>query len=173
MSDERPEVAIYRPWALTVGGSEGIGAALARQLADRGFNLVLTARKLDPIHMLVDELVSTGVEVRYASIDVNQHDALERTPILIEDNEGGLRRYTAGARQACDAQPRPPHQRGARLRGGCARDAGVGPRQALLFLGGKPNIGFAARRSRVADRGELIRTAGTPRRRDIARSGAR
>ena len=35
----------YGPWALLVGGSEGVGAAMARKLAERGLNLVLVARK--------------------------------------------------------------------------------------------------------------------------------
>jgi NAD(P)-dependent dehydrogenase (short-subunit alcohol dehydrogenase family) len=38
----------------------------------------------------------------------------------------------------------------------------------LLFLGGEPNIKVATLRSRITDRGELIRTAGTPRRENIA-----
>ena len=35
----------HGPWALIVGGSEGIGEELARKLAAKGINLVLVARK--------------------------------------------------------------------------------------------------------------------------------
>ena len=35
----------HGPWALIVGGSEGIGEALAMKLGERGINSVLIARK--------------------------------------------------------------------------------------------------------------------------------
>ena len=34
---------------MVLGGSEGVGAAFARQLAEAGFSLVLVARKPDPL----------------------------------------------------------------------------------------------------------------------------
>jgi NAD(P)-dependent dehydrogenase (short-subunit alcohol dehydrogenase family) len=35
----------YGPWALVAGASEGVGAAYARAMADRGLNVVLLARR--------------------------------------------------------------------------------------------------------------------------------
>jgi NAD(P)-dependent dehydrogenase (short-subunit alcohol dehydrogenase family) len=35
----------YGPWALVAGASEGVGAAYARALAERGVNVVLLSRR--------------------------------------------------------------------------------------------------------------------------------
>ena len=41
----RPFAVAYGPWALVAGGSEGLGAAFAHELARRGLHLVLVARR--------------------------------------------------------------------------------------------------------------------------------
>ncbi len=46
----------YGPWALITGGSEGLGAEFARQIAARGMNLVLVARRLDVLQALCSEV---------------------------------------------------------------------------------------------------------------------
>ena len=66
----------YGPWALITGGSEGVGAAAARQLAADGFKLVLVARKPGPLEDLKAELEASGAEVRIKSVDLAADDAL-------------------------------------------------------------------------------------------------
>ena len=39
-----PDLVTYGPWALIAGGSEGVGAEFATQLADDGFNLGILYR---------------------------------------------------------------------------------------------------------------------------------
>ena len=87
----------YGPWALIIGGSEGVGAGFARLLAADGFKLVLVARKQGPLDELAAELRGSGAEVRTLSADLSKHDVLERVRDLTDDIEVGLLVYNAGA----------------------------------------------------------------------------
>lgn len=87
----------YGPWALVIGGSEGVGAAFARLLADDGFKLVLVARKQAPLDDLAAELRARGTEVRIVSADLSRPDVLEKVRATTDDIEIGLLIYNAGA----------------------------------------------------------------------------
>ncbi len=87
----------YGPWALVVGGSEGVGAEFARQLAMDGFKLVLTARKPEPLQELKAELEAKGAEVRVVSADLKKSDVLDIVRKATDDVEIGLLVYNAGA----------------------------------------------------------------------------
>lgn len=87
----------YGPWALIIGGSEGVGAAFARLLAADGFKLVLVARKQGPLDDLATELRGRGAEVRVLSADLSQPDVLATVRRVTDDIEVGLLVYNAGA----------------------------------------------------------------------------
>lgn len=87
----------YGPWALIAGGSEGLGASFAHNLADAGINLILVARRQEPLEKLSDELRSKHkIQVRTLAIDLNQSDMLERISEVTNDVEVGLLIFNAG-----------------------------------------------------------------------------
>jgi short-subunit dehydrogenase len=64
----------YGPWALVAGASEGIGAAFARALAKEGINLILVARRSEPLIQLAGEL---AVQTREVTADLSTQDGIE------------------------------------------------------------------------------------------------
>ncbi len=68
----------YGTWALIAGASEGLGAAYAKALAERGMNLLLVARRRAPLNQLAEHLRGTfGVEVRCCEGDLADPAFLE------------------------------------------------------------------------------------------------
>jgi len=88
----------YGPWALVAGASEGIGAAFATELARRGLDLVLVARRSAPLEELAASLrASFGVQVRVAPIDLASPSLLDELRAATVGLEIGLLVYNAAA----------------------------------------------------------------------------
>ena len=85
----------YGPWALVAGASMGIGEAFSRQLAARGLNLILAARRPAPLEGLAAELRNQGVEVRVVPLDLGRAELLEELRPEIAGLEIGLLVYNA------------------------------------------------------------------------------
>lgn len=81
----------YGPWALLLGGSEGIGEHIARRLAAVGINIILVARKPEPLAETSAMLRATyGVEVRTIELDISRPDMLERIREVTDGLEVGF-----------------------------------------------------------------------------------
>ena len=71
--------------AVVTGGTSGIGAAFARNLAARGYDLVLVARSTDRLQSMATELRATGRNVELISADLSDRDDVNRVAARLED----------------------------------------------------------------------------------------
>lgn len=86
----------YGPWAVVAGASEGIGAEFARQLGQRGLNVLLIARRAT----VLDEVASSiraqhEVEVRTAALDLSDPALPEKLGAATAGIDVGLLVYNA------------------------------------------------------------------------------
>src|SRR5689334_10250659 len=90
--------AQFGPWALVAGGSDGTGEAFARELARRGLDVVLLARRAEVLERVASELTAE-FGVRTATIVADLTDP-EIGPIVergLAGREVGLLVVNAGA----------------------------------------------------------------------------
>jgi uncharacterized protein len=81
----------YGAWALVAGASEGLGAAYARALASGGMDLVLAARRRDPLEALAEEIRGDfHVEVRCCDGDLASAEFLDTLRTQCSDLDLGL-----------------------------------------------------------------------------------
>lgn len=89
-------VSRYGPWALVAGASEGLGEQFGRQLAARGLNLVLVARRQELLQALAKDVAETsGAEVRALVLDLARPEALSEIEAATADLEVGMLVYNA------------------------------------------------------------------------------
>ncbi len=64
--------------ALVTGASSGLGAGFARALAGAGAELVLAARRMEPLEALAGEIAAAGGKAVAVSMDVTSAQSVER-----------------------------------------------------------------------------------------------
>jgi short-subunit dehydrogenase len=88
----------YGPWALVAGASDGLGAAFAKGLAERGVNVVLLARRQQVLDQVAAEIESgSSAQTRTLAIDLAQPGAATSIAKATADLEIGFLAYCAGA----------------------------------------------------------------------------
>jgi uncharacterized protein len=88
----------YGPWALVAGASDGLGAAFAAGLAERGVNVVLLARRQEMLDRVAAEINSrTPIETRTLAVDLAERGAASAIADATRDLEIGFLVYCAGA----------------------------------------------------------------------------
>ena len=94
---DKPFLDRYGPWALVTGASSGIGAGFAEELAARGLNLVLAARRTDRMEQLGRRLEAEhGVVVRVIASDLADPAGPARLAAACADLDLGLVVSNAG-----------------------------------------------------------------------------
>ena len=131
----------YGPAALVAGASEGIGAAFARELARRGLDLVLVARRLEPLEALAREIAAfAAVKVRCMPLDLARADAAAELLRQTGEQDVGLVVYNAALAPGGEFLDIPLAQQLAALdvntRGPLALAHGFGQRMASRGRGG-------------------------------------
>lgn len=87
----------YGPWAVVTGASDGIGLEIARDLAARGLNLVLVARRGEKLVDVADEIKrSASVDTRVIAADLGKPDDVGRVLRETRDLDVGLLVASAG-----------------------------------------------------------------------------
>jgi short-subunit dehydrogenase len=96
------KINIKNQWALVTGASTGIGLEIARQLAEKGYHLILVARSEDKLKNLANELqnneASKEIQIQIFPADLSIPNAAEKlvqklnaadlSPTLLINNAG-------------------------------------------------------------------------------------
>lgn len=76
--------------AFVTGAASGIGAAVARQLAQRGAKVVVADLKLEAGQKIVDEIVAAGGTAVAVAVDVGRAEQVEQAVKFTVDTYGAL-----------------------------------------------------------------------------------
>ena len=87
------------PTTLITGASSGLGAEMARQLADRGWDLALAARRIERLEGLRDEILARHPDrrVELRALDVTDDDAVFTVFRAFRDDFGTIDRVVVNA----------------------------------------------------------------------------
>jgi NAD(P)-dependent dehydrogenase (short-subunit alcohol dehydrogenase family) len=76
--------------ALVTGASRGIGAAIARLLAEQGAHVIVSSRKLDGCRVVVDEISAAGGSAEALVCHIGDMEDIEQTFVTLRERHGRL-----------------------------------------------------------------------------------
>lgn len=87
----------YGPWAIVTGASAGLGEHYARQLAQRGLNVLIVARRLERLESLAAELCAKHkVEIECLALDLTAAESIGVLQTACDSKDIGLLINNAG-----------------------------------------------------------------------------
>ena len=91
MSSSQAFKSKYGPWALVTGAARGLGAEFARQIGNKGLNLVLVDIRAEEMKQVAEEVrQSTAVQVKTVITDLYRREFIEAVRGETEGVEIGL-----------------------------------------------------------------------------------
>ena len=88
----------YGKWALVLGGSEGLGSAVAMELAARGMNVAIAARRQGPLDEAAAKIREAhGVETKTISLDLAAEDVVAQIEAGMEGEDVSFLMFNAAA----------------------------------------------------------------------------
>ena len=76
--------------ALVTGGNRGIGYELVRQLAMKGFKVILTSRNSETGHKAVQKLKDSRLDVSFLTMDINNQTSIGQAAAKVSEQYGRL-----------------------------------------------------------------------------------
>jgi short-subunit dehydrogenase len=87
----------YGKWSIVAGGSDGVGASFAHQLAARGLNVAIVARRIPVLEAIADDIrTQHHVDVRVLPLDLSAPDGITQLADATSDLDVGLFVYNVG-----------------------------------------------------------------------------
>jgi NAD(P)-dependent dehydrogenase (short-subunit alcohol dehydrogenase family) len=80
----------HRPIIVVTGGNRGIGFEICRQLASRGAQVILTARKADAGQEAIKELAAQNLSVQFHPLDTTRAESIVALFEFLEQSFGHL-----------------------------------------------------------------------------------
>ncbi|MFB9757573.1 SDR family oxidoreductase [Ectobacillus funiculus] len=74
--------------ALVTGGNRGIGYELVKQLALKGFKVILTSRNPENGHEAAQKLKQSDLDVSFVVMDVDNQESIHQAAIIVNDRYG-------------------------------------------------------------------------------------